>query len=212
MIPFQLAQFVRLGYPGYITTLLDKLDIPCRTNCITSSTRIQDVRIRLYHQHPEFLWMKFASLMSRWSSGYLLDYEPRGSGSIPDVSKLEICILWIPSQQRAALCNTLQHAVRTHPQDSLKSFTTHGFTKHFMTSSPTLQPSRHTCTICPAPGNPIGPVPTLPPFAKDKDNRTFSFPLFFQFSLEAEPSAVVPGQGEGKPELDTHDENCTAGR
>jgi len=36
-------------------------------------------------------------LMSRWSSGYLLDYEPRGSGSIPEVRNLEICILRIPS-------------------------------------------------------------------------------------------------------------------
>ena len=35
--------------------------------------------------------------MSRWSSGYLLDYEPRGSGSIPEVRNLEICILRIPS-------------------------------------------------------------------------------------------------------------------
>jgi len=38
-----------------------------------------------------------SSLMSRWSSGYLLDYEPRGSGSIPQVRNLEICILRIPS-------------------------------------------------------------------------------------------------------------------
>jgi len=36
-------------------------------------------------------------LMSRWSSGYLLDCEPRGSGSIPEVRNLQICILQIPS-------------------------------------------------------------------------------------------------------------------
>jgi len=37
--------------------------------------------------------------MSRWSSGQLLDYEPRGSGSIPEVRNLEICILRIPSHK-----------------------------------------------------------------------------------------------------------------
>ena len=37
--------------------------------------------------------------MSRWSSGYLLDYEPHGSGSIPEVRNLEICILRIPSHR-----------------------------------------------------------------------------------------------------------------
>jgi len=36
-------------------------------------------------------------VMSRWSSGYLLDYEPRDSGSIPEVTNLEICALRNPS-------------------------------------------------------------------------------------------------------------------
>ena len=35
--------------------------------------------------------------MSRWSSGYLLDHELCGSGSIPEVRNLEICVLWILS-------------------------------------------------------------------------------------------------------------------
>ena len=35
--------------------------------------------------------------MSRWSSGYLHDYEPRGSGSITEDRNLEISILRIPS-------------------------------------------------------------------------------------------------------------------
>jgi len=35
--------------------------------------------------------------MSRWSSGHLPGYEPRGSGSIPEARNLEICILRFPS-------------------------------------------------------------------------------------------------------------------
>ena len=57
-------------------------------------------------------------LMSHWSSGYLLDYEPRGLGSIPEVRNLEICILWIPSQTSTwadtpKQCNALHHTA-TH--------------------------------------------------------------------------------------------------
>ena len=41
--------------------------------------------------------------MSRWTSGYLLDYEPRGSGSIPEVRNLETCILRIPTDKSQEL-------------------------------------------------------------------------------------------------------------
>jgi len=32
-------------------------------------------------------------LMSRWSSGYLFDYEPRGSASIPEGRNLEMMMI-----------------------------------------------------------------------------------------------------------------------
>jgi len=82
----------------------------------TSSARIQDVdEIQRIHisrfltsgiePEPRGSWSRsypldqrdIKRLISRWSSGYLLDYEPRGSGSIPEVTNLEICILRIPS-------------------------------------------------------------------------------------------------------------------
>jgi len=52
--------------------------------------------------------------MSRWSGGYLLDYEPRGSGSIPEVRNLDINIR-IPSkitiEQKSSANNHLQQTI-----------------------------------------------------------------------------------------------------
>ena len=58
---------------------------------------------RLYHNTPgQVLTLR---LMSRWSSGYLLDHEPRGSASIPEVTNLEIFVLRIPSKgERERVC------------------------------------------------------------------------------------------------------------
>ena len=78
--------------------------------------------------------------------------------------------------------NKLPSCLQTHPQHSPKNFITHGSTLLSSTFPPSHQPSdsRHTCTTCPAPCNPISLVPTLSPLTRetDKDKRTFSFFLF----------------------------------
>jgi len=56
-------------------------------------------------------------LISRWSRGYLLDYEPRGSGSIPEVRNLEICILQIPSSRVHQTSPVISHFFLSLQQD-----------------------------------------------------------------------------------------------
>jgi len=70
-----------------------------------------------------------------------------------------------------------QKVLQTPPQLSPKKFTKHGFTLPFPTFSHTEQPSKHTCTKCHTPCNPLSPVRTLSPFTKttDMDKHIFYF-------------------------------------